>query len=98
MLQIIKNAIEGHKILELHYPPGSRLIEPHAVGYSADGNLLLRAYQTEGASSSGEHEHWKLFRLDRAGILSPNGEGFSGPREGYRKGDKAMKGGIVAEL
>lgn len=94
----LKDAILNRKRLALNYDPGQRIIEPHALGYSAEGNLLLRAYQTEGASASGEHEHWKLFRVDRAGGFSANGEDFSGPRPGYKKGDKAMKGGIIAEL
>lgn len=98
MLQIITNAIEGRKVLEILYPPGLRCVEPHAVGRSADGNLLVRAFQAGGASASGEHVHWKLFRLDRAGTVEDSGNTFAGPRPGYRRGDKAMKGGIIAQL
>ena len=98
MLTTIKNAIASRTRLTINYPPGVRVIEPHAIGYSKDGNILLRAYQTEGASASGEHEHWKLFRLDRLEGANDNGGSFGGPRPDYRKGDKAMKGGIIAEL
>lgn len=98
MLHIIKNAIEGCMVLEIYYPPGLRIVEPHAVGRSADGNLLLRAFQTDGASASGEHVNWKLFRLDRAGNVGGSLGAFAGPRPGYRRGDKAMKGGIIAQL
>jgi hypothetical protein len=36
----------------------------------------LRAYQIEGASAFGEHEWWKLFRVDRASDIAPSGQGF----------------------
>lgn len=98
MLTTIKSAIEGRQILEIHYSPGKRVIEPHALGYSAEGNLLLRAFQVEGASASGEHTDWKLFRIDRAGRIGPSGVSFDGPRPEYRRGDRAMKGGIIAQL
>jgi hypothetical protein len=98
LLAAIVSAIQNKRILEWNYPPGKRWIEPHALGRSADGNLLLRAYQTEGASASGEHQWWKLFRVDRAGQVGPSGRSFDRPRPEYKRGDRAMKGGIIAEL
>lgn len=98
MIATIQNAIETREVLEIDYFPGIRVIEPHSLGHSADGKVLLRAYQTSGASESGEHANWKLFRMDRAGYVSPTGETFSGPRSGYKRGDKAMKGGVTAQL
>ena len=98
MLGLLKTAIEERKSLEIYYDPGTRIIEPHALGYSKDGNPLLRAYQVSGASSSGEHENWKLFRVDQIKAANDNGASFDGPREGYKHGDKAMKGGIIREL
>ena len=98
MLDQIVAAIEEMRRLEIYYEPGSRSIEPHAVGYSKDGNVLVRAYQTAGASASGEHMHWKLFRLDRMTSVHRTSDRFNGPRDGYRTGDKAMKGGIIAQL
>ena len=58
----------------------------------------MRAFQTEGASASGEHEHWKLFRVDRAESIELSSDSFDGPRPEYKRGDRAMKGGIIAEL
>jgi predicted DNA-binding transcriptional regulator YafY len=84
--------------LIVHYFPGERIIEPHAVGYGREGQLLLRAYQVEGASESGEPVHWKLFRLDRCEALEIEDATFDGPREGYRRGDSAMKRGVLEEL
>ncbi|MBU1288841.1 MAG: WYL domain-containing protein [Alphaproteobacteria bacterium] len=98
MIELIKNAIRERKKLTIYYAPGEREIEPHALGTSKDGNILLRAFQTAGASASNEHKDWKLFRIDRMGGASGNGGEFNGPRPDYKKGDKAMKGGIIAEL
>lgn len=98
MRELIVRAINERLLLSVDYRPGIRLIEPHAFGYSTDRNLLVRAYQTEGASASGEHEWWKLLRLDRIVSLSLKGENFGGPRPEYKRGDKAMKGGIICEL
>ena len=93
----IVEAVQALTQMTIWYPPGERLIEPHAIGRSRDGNLLLRAYQVSGASASGEHEHWKLFRVDKIGSAE-SGEPFGGPRPGYRQGDRAMKDGIIAQL
>lgn len=94
----ITAAITNTKTLSIYYEPGLRLIEPHALGRGSEGQLLLRAYQVSGASASGEHEHWKLFRLDRMGSVTPDDTPSEAPRPGYKRGDKAMKGGIIAEV
>ena len=95
---LITAAINQKRVLRIIYPPGERLVEPHAFGLSSDRNLLLRAYQTEGASASGEHEWWKLFRIDRAERIELTNGSFDEPRPEYKRGDRAMKGGIIAEL
>lgn len=91
-------AIENRQCLRISYYPGERLIEPHAFGRGSDGQLLLRAYQVSGASASGEHEHWKLFRVDRLDLVGLDPCPSLVPRPGYKPGDKAMKGGIIAEV
>jgi hypothetical protein len=91
-------AIEGRRLVELWYDPGPRVIEPHALGIGSDGRVLLRAFQVEGASSSGEHVNWKLFRLDRVRSAAVNGNCFSGPRPEYKRNDRAMTRGIIAQL
>lgn len=98
MNPVIVQAIREQRILSINYPPGPRTVEPHAHGASADGNDLLRAFQTDGASESGEHVNWKLFRTDRMEGMTIQDERFDGPRPGYRRDDKAMKGGIYAQL
>jgi len=94
----IAAAIQGKRCLRINYDPGDRLIEPHTLGRGSDGQLLLRAYQVSGASNSGEHEHWKLFRVDRIHFIEPDYAVSNAPRHGYKRGDKAMKAGIISEL
>lgn len=98
MRDLLIAAINGRLLVQLWYEPGTRIIEPHAFGRGSDGQLLLRAFQIDGASSSGEHVHWKLFRLDRTKSLSHNGSTFAGPRPEYKRNDRVMTGGIIAQL
>jgi predicted DNA-binding transcriptional regulator YafY len=91
-------AIQNRRTLRVFYAPGWRQIEPHAFGRGSDGQLLLRAYQTSGASKSGEHEHWKLFRVDRLEGVEPSDEPSEVPRPGYKRDDSHMKGGIIAQI
>lgn len=98
MNDLLRKSIIDRLLLRIFYDPGWRLIEPHAFGYGSSGQLLLRAYQVEGASNSNEHEHWKLFRVDRIEKVELATGVFDGPREGYKEDDKAMKLGIIAQL
>lgn len=98
MKNSIKAAIDERRLIHLDYDPGLRLIEPHAYGLSSQGNELLRAFQVSGASASGEHHHWKLFRVDRISSMTVLEEKFDGPRPDYRQNDRAMPGRIFAQL
>lgn len=98
MKSVIVHAIHERRVLRVNYPPGERLIEPHCLGLSADGDLLLRAFQIGGASASNEHHDWKLFRLDRLASANDGGQAFPGPRPLYNPNDRVMKGGIIARL
>jgi len=98
-MDVFEQAIEGRQILDVNYHPGKRTIEPHAYGVGSSGQKLLRAFQTNGATESGEQYGWKLFRVDRFGLPSPEptGDTFSRTRPGYRRGDKAMSR-IIAQV
>lgn len=98
MPAILTAAIQQRLLVRLYYPPGERLIEPHVLGEGSSGQLLLRAYQVEGASASGEHENWKLFRVDRISGHGCTDVAFDGPRPLYNPNDKAMTRGIIARL
>lgn len=98
MRDLIVRAISERRVITLDYTAGQRSVEPHAFGLSSNGDLLLRAYQTEGASESGEHRWWKLFRIDRIRSLNLGEASFDGARPEYKRGDKHMVGGIIAQL
>lgn len=80
----------GTKIL-----PGSRLIEPYALGVDSNGNTLLRAWLISGISRSGRIDPklvpgWRLFRLDRIRSINPTLQKFLVARKGYNPDDKNM--------
>jgi predicted DNA-binding transcriptional regulator YafY len=98
MLAVLIAAIEGRCLVSIWYEPGVRVIEPHALGYGADDQVLLRAFQVAGASASGQPVHWKLFRLDRITDAKLNGRKFRKPRPQYQRNDSAMTRGIIAQI
>ena len=98
MTKEIIDAIDNRTCLKVFYDPGERIIEPHTFGIGKDKQMLLRAYQIAGASASGEHENWKLFRLDKLVFVSSDGTPAMAPRHGYKRGDKVMKSAIIREV
>ena len=42
MLSILIAAIEGRRLVSIWYDPGVRVVEPHALGYGSDGQVLLK--------------------------------------------------------
>jgi hypothetical protein len=98
MHPIIIHAITQRCVLALYYDPGPRLVEPCCYGLSTEHHGLLRAFQVSGANASGEPVNWKLFRTDRIREIRLTDERFLGMRPGYRRNDKAMRGGIYCQL
>jgi len=86
----ICDAINNCNLLEFYYDGGARIVEPHCYGITKSGNEALRAYQVGGYSSSGSMG-WKMFELSKSRNLKVLDENFSGPRQGYKKGDKNMR-------
>ncbi len=103
----IVDAIKKRDIVVIYYDgdePGGRglrSIEPVCLGYSKSDNLILRAWDTEGASHTnykGEQPlpGWRIFRLDKILSFKPTGEKFNTPRPGYNTtGDKSMNRVII---
>ena len=101
-LQDIQKSIKNKEMMNIYYDgdepggDGYRIIEPVCVGYSKAGNLVLRAWDMEGASHTaaiGEQPlpGWRLFRVDKIFTYKPTGDNFYTSRPGYNpSGDKSM--------
>ena len=101
-IETVQDAVNGRKVCIVYYDgnePGGRgirEIEPVALGKSKAGNLVLRAWDREGASHSGYKGEqplpgWRLFRLDKVLSCKPSGEVYNEPRPNYNfNGDKSM--------
>jgi len=89
MNQLIIDAVNGRKCLELRYHGYSRIVEPHAYGRDKDGEVL-RCYQTSGGSVSGERAGWKLLKVREIFSLHLLKDIFL-IRNEYKKGDKLME-------
>jgi len=50
----------------------------------------MRVWQVRGGSVSGERVGWKLMRLDDARSYGLLDEISRAPRDGYKRGDRAM--------
>lgn len=91
MLQTLADAIQHKRVIEFIYDGCQRIVEPHAVGYSSQGNLLLRCYQVGGQTRSSPVPDWRLMtvaKIQNLGVV-PNRH-FTSPRDDYKRGDSAM--------
>ena len=101
-IETVQNAVNGRQVCIVYYDgdePGGRglrEIEPVALGKSKAGNLVMRAWDREGASHTGYKGEqplpgWRLFRLDKVLSCKPSGEVYNEPRPNYNfNGDKSM--------
>jgi predicted DNA-binding transcriptional regulator YafY len=106
-LDSIQDAIKNKKRVVIYYDgdePGGRglrLIEPVCLGRSKRNNLVLRAWDDEGASHRGylgtrPMPGWRLFKVDKILSFKPTAEIFTTPRPNYNpNGDKSMTSVII---
>ena len=102
-IESVYDAIQNRQTVIMYYAgdkpggEGLREIEPVALGRSKSGNLVLRAWDKEGASHRGylgkkPLPGWRLFRLDKILAFKPTSEVYNEPRPNYNfNGDKSMK-------
>ena len=78
-LETVQDAIKRRQVCTINYDgdepggKGIREIEPVALGKSKAGNLVMRAWDREGASHTGFKGEqplpsWRLFRLDKINL------------------------------
>jgi hypothetical protein len=89
--QIACEALRQGKVLQLTYDGFTRRLEVHAVGYTAVGQPMMRAWQVGGGSVRRERSGWKLMRLDEATGAEITEEVSKAPRSGYKIGDRALE-------
>ncbi len=82
-------AIKNQLLLSVEYEGGNRIIEPYCLGVAYTNNTLLRAYQTNGYTSSGTYD-WKLFDLKKIKYCEVLNSNFI-KRSSYRLNDKGMR-------
>ena len=97
MIETACEALRKGRLLEIRYDGVSCHVEAHAVGYTKTGHPVLRAWQVQGGTTSGERPGWKLMRLDEAAGAAVLDEPSQAPRRGYKRGDPAIER-IVYEL
>jgi predicted DNA-binding transcriptional regulator YafY len=102
-LNDIQDSIRKKIVVTVYYDgdepggKGYRRIEPVCVGYSKAGNLVIRAWDLDGAShtaSIGEKPlpGWRMFRADKIFTYQPTTDSFTEMRPGYNpNGDKSME-------
>lgn len=94
----IIRAIQDKLCLKFTYNGHERIVEPHALGESWQGNTVLRCWQVAGGSDSNKPVGWHLFKLNSIeGEVKTVQQIAELPRKGYKMGDSAMKE-IIFEL
>ena len=86
----ICQAISALQLISFIYDGQFRVVEPHTYGVDTKGHRALRAYQVRGYTKLGQLPDWRFFHVDRISGLTILQETFSGPRDGYKRGDKAF--------
>ena len=106
-LDDIQKSIRNKNIVTIYYDrdepggKGYRRIEPVCVGYSKAGNLVLRAWDIDGASHTGTIGEkplpgWRMFRADKIFTYQPTADNFDVMRPGYNQnGDRSMSSVIL---
>jgi predicted DNA-binding transcriptional regulator YafY len=90
MRETICTAIENLQILDFTYERLPRSVEPHKVGKTTAGNVVLSGYQVGGRSHSNSVPYWRLYKLSKIADLSITDEHFDGARPRYKPTDQRM--------
>ena len=99
----LQDAISNKFVINFYYKgerkglvdDGYRYVEPVAIGVNKHGNTVLRAWLIKGVSRSGKIDPsvvpgWRLFRVDRIGMVSPTLQKFTVARKVYNADDQGM--------
>jgi predicted DNA-binding transcriptional regulator YafY len=90
VVNILKEAIEKRKKVEIIYENSVRIVDPYLVGINQKDHISLRAFQTGGQSSSGNLPSWRLFLIEKIDAIKILDEQFALNSQ-YNPNDKQMK-------
>ena len=83
-------AVLEHRVTRIRYNGRDRVIEPQLLGIHEAGEPMLVAYQTAGASQSGDVPGWRTFITTSVEAVDVTDERFPGPRGGLDVGAQRM--------
>lgn len=84
-------AITGRRLIDFVYDGRPRTVIPAAYGrHKTTANVVLRAYQIAGTSSSRPVPLWDLFLVERMTECVILDETFTSDPPSYARGDKHM--------
>lgn len=84
-------AVRERQVLKLVYNGHARVVEPHAYGVAATGEVVLHAFQIEGGSTSKPPPGWRTFSVALIEKLEVTEARFSQARPGYVPGEPVME-------
>lgn len=82
---IIKDAIDHRKVVELRYKNVQRSVRPHILGFVGNGQLALSGWQTSGTGGG-----WRLFHVADITDISTTNLSFLRTAPGYNPEDPAF--------
>lgn len=78
-------AIKNKDVVRFTYSGTIRKVEPHLLGYDADGDLTLSAWQLVGTGIG-----WRDFHVSKIVGLTTTGQTFLRARSGYNHNDQTL--------
>lgn len=85
LVQTACDALRSGHVLELEYDGKSRLVEVHAVGFTADDAPVAHVWQLDGDAAG-----WQILPLNAAASAKITHQKSLAPRPGYEAGDKTL--------
>lgn len=64
-LAILNKALDQKFLVKFNYDACQRLVEPHLLGETNKGNLILKAYQIAGTVKRGKVPCWNSFTVGK---------------------------------
>ncbi len=90
MRQTLCNAVDNQNVVEFRYQRKKRIVEPHKVGRTTKGNVVLSGFQAGGRGNEINPPDWGLYKLSKISDLNVTNQTFAEPRPKYSRSDRRM--------